>query len=169
MYCPACGKVNTTDQKFCRGCGLSLEKIVQALDDVSPVMDPALQEKTKRIDRLLIGAAALGISPFVLLILYAITYKLIYIKGKVGEGLAFLAFFLGLIIFALLAIYRNSLQKAANQKRAETAELNAGVGTARLLNESHFEPVPSVTDRTTELLHVERERGRNDTPRNLEL
>jgi len=142
---------------------------VQALDEVSPApMDQSLQEKTKKIDRLLIGAAALGITPFFLLILYAIIYKLIVIKGKVGEGLAFLAFIVGLILFAMLAIYRSTLQKAANQKRAETAELKPGIGTGRLLNESHFEPISSVTDRTTELLQVEREASKKNTPRHLE-
>jgi hypothetical protein len=157
MYCPSCGKENSIEQKFCRGCGLSLEKIVLALDEVSPVpLDNDLREKTRRVDRLLIGAATLGITPFFALILYAILYKIIIVKGQVGQGLAFLAFIVGIVTCALLAIYRSSLEKAARQ-RTQTAELKQGIGTAKLLNESHFEPVPSVTDRTTELLHVERE------------
>ena len=30
MYCPNCGKTNSPEQRFCRSCGLGLEKIVQS-------------------------------------------------------------------------------------------------------------------------------------------
>lgn len=51
--------------------------------------------------------------------------------------------------------------EAEASKRKPQQELSTGSGsTKELLTEGHFEPVPTVTERTTELLTVEK-RDRN--------
>lgn len=170
MYCPECGKVNSADQKFCRACGLSLEKVVKALADATPVadMDQQLVEKTRKVDRLMIAVAGTGFVTLLGLLVWGIIYKVIYVKGHLGQGIALLTLILGGIAFGVLAIYRDWLQRAALQHRQQTSELRPSVDTSKLLHESRLEPVPSVTDRTTELLHVERESAANQTAGRLE-
>ena len=157
MYCPNCGKTNSAEQKFCRSCGLSLEKAVQSLAEQLPGLElnKNLQDRQRRIDRWLIILAASGISLFVAAILWAVIYKIIILKGEVVEGSLFLVFVLGLIAFALLALYRDSLTKASGKHQLIKTELRTAVDTAQL-PESQFEPIPSVTERTTELLAVEK-------------
>jgi hypothetical protein len=57
----------------------------------------------------------------------------------------------GLILVALLAVYRESLVKASTKR----SRLEQGETTAELLPESSAESIHSITEHTTELLAVE--------------
>lgn len=157
MYCPNCGKTNSKEQKFCRSCGLSLEKVVQSLVEQLPaaVIDKNLRERQRKVElwATIFGTGA--ISLFVLAVLWAIIYKIIIVKGDVAEGLGVLAFILGIIVFAALMLYRESLLKASTRPSPEPAS-SREANTAKLLPEPSFEPIPSVTESTTELLKAER-------------
>ena len=60
MYCPNCGNQNSADQKFCRSCGLGLQKVVQTLSEQLPTkLDVSLQQKKERFEKL--GVAALSV------------------------------------------------------------------------------------------------------------
>ncbi len=156
MFCPNCGKTNSAEQKFCRSCGLSLAKAVQSLAEQLPgiELDKNLQDRQRKIDRWLTILAASGISFFVAAILWAIIYKIIILKGEVLGGSLFLVFILGLIAFALLALYGESLKKASSKRQLTNPSTLKSEDTKELA-EPHFEPVPSVTERTTELLAIE--------------
>ena len=39
MFCPHCGKENSIEQRFCRSCGLSLEKTAQSLAEQRPGLE----------------------------------------------------------------------------------------------------------------------------------
>jgi hypothetical protein len=59
----------------------------------------------------------------------------------------------GVILFTLLAIYRASLAKASGKRPLANANvLSSEKHTAALLPESSSQLMPSVTERTTELL-----------------
>lgn len=153
MYCPNCGKENSTEQKFCRSCGLSLEKTVESLADQLPELelDKRLRERQRRVDQLIYIVAGTAISIVVAGVFWGIIYEIIIVKGDVIPGLLFLAFITGVVLFGLLSIYRESLNKAATKRQlSEPAQLVADTG--KLLPESRIEPLPSVTERTTELL-----------------
>jgi predicted amidophosphoribosyltransferase len=47
MHCPNCGKKTNTEHKFCRSCGLPLEKVAQILAEQLPasVSDESLKSK----------------------------------------------------------------------------------------------------------------------------
>jgi hypothetical protein len=93
-------------------------------------------------------------------VMWGIIYWIIIVKGEVLTGVVFLALIIGLVLFALLMLYRESLLKASGKGQAlqPAAPPQAG-NTARLLREPPLESVPSVTERTTELLTVEKKGG----------
>jgi uncharacterized membrane protein YvbJ len=52
MYCPSSGNKTSATQKFCRSCGLGLEKIAQSLAEQAPTrLDEDLQKRKRRIER----------------------------------------------------------------------------------------------------------------------
>ena len=78
MYCPNCGKQTSADQKFCRSCGLGLEKIALSLNEQVPArMDQSLIARQERLEKLGVGALSvfgLGVLGF---LLYAIGQKML--------------------------------------------------------------------------------------------
>ena len=158
MYCPNCGQSTPIEQKFCRSCGLSLEKAAQSLVEQLPAVElnKHLRERQRRVERLLYmlgGSAALI---FFVSLFWTVSNEIIIGKGHVLGGLIFLLFSLGFIVFALLMLYRESLLKASSKRFSAHPSQPPPEHTARLLRESHIEPLPSVTERTTELLVAEK-------------
>ena len=161
MYCPNCGKTNSAQQKFCRSCGLSLEKTVQSLADQLPALelDKQLRERQRKVDRLINIVAGSAVSIVTGAVLWGIVYEIIIVKGAVISGLIFLAFIVGVILFGLLSIYRESLRKTAGTRRLSEPRQQLGEDTGKLLAESRYEPLPSITERTTELLREDKSNG----------
>ena len=159
MYCPNCGKKTSTDQNFCRACGLGLEKIALSLTEQLPTQpNRSLQEQKERFEKL--GVAALGVFGLGVLsiIVYGIVYKLMISKGDLLTALAVIGFLIMIacgLASVILFAKANEVGKEAS-KRPLPQELSSGESKKELLTEGHFEPVPTVTDRTTELLTVER-------------
>jgi hypothetical protein len=159
MYCPNCGKSTAVEQKFCRSCGLSLEKTAQSLVEqlAANDLDNEIQEKQRIVELWIKIAAGSAISIVTIGVLWGIIYGLIISKGQVLKGLVFLGFILGLITFALLVIYRESLlKKSASRLPGQTSPLQAAENNEKFLPDAPIEPLTSVTEQTTELLKVER-------------
>ncbi|HEX6733087.1 MAG TPA: zinc-ribbon domain-containing protein [Pyrinomonadaceae bacterium] len=154
MYCPNCGKTNSADQKFCRSCGLRLEQVVQSLAEqlTAPDADSKLVERQHSLDRWIKIIAASTASLFVGAVLWGIIYSIIIVKGEVLAGSIFLAVIIGLVLFALLTLYRESLTKKSPKQPPSLTTAD----TAKLLSEPRMEPLPSVVEGTTELLTVEK-------------
>jgi hypothetical protein len=55
MYCPNCGQATSIEQKFCRSCGLSLEKAAQSVVEQLPAVElnKHLRERQRRVELLL--------------------------------------------------------------------------------------------------------------------
>ena len=163
MHCPNCGTKNSTEHRFCRACGLSLEKFALLLAEELPAGElgraeaEALARLAARERRTRFWLTAAGFACIALVVgaaLYGIIFKFIIEKGEVVGGLIFLFVILLGLAFAGLATYNESL-KEKMRKRLEPT-LPRVEPTGRLLPDgSRFEPVPSVTERTTELLAVE--------------
>lgn len=159
MYCPNCGKQTSTEQKFCRACGLGLEKIAQSLGEQLPArMDQSLVARKERLEKLGVGALSvfgLGVLGF---LLYAVGQKL----SAQGSLLAVLAM-VGLVIMlgcgllsVILFARAKELGEQANKRQLQPNETDTSGSTRELLPEGRFEPVPTVTERTTELLFAEK-------------
>lgn len=160
MFCPNCGTKTATDQNFCRACGLGLEKIAVTLNEQLPArVDVSLQQQKERFEKL--GVAALSVFGLGVLsiIVYGVVYKLMVSGGNILTGLAALGFIImiacGLASVVLFA-KANEAGEAATKRKPQQIPATESGPTKELLTEGHFEPVPSVTDRTTELLAVEK-------------
>lgn len=164
MFCPNCGNQNSADQKFCRSCGLGLQKVAQTLGEQLPTkLDVSLQQKKERFEKL--GLAALGIFGGGLLIpiLYSIIYTKMWIQGKIMAGLGSLALVVllgfGLLAAILFAKANEVKEAAAKRPVPEQSEVKSG-DTRELLEQSAAAtPAFSVVERTTELLIAEKKTG----------
>ena len=160
MYCPNCGNQNSADQKFCRSCGLGLQKVAQTLGEQLPTkLDLSLQQKKERFEKL--GVAALSVfgAGVAIPMLYGIFYKMMYTQGKVLAGLGLLALIivLGCGLLSVILFAKANEVKEPPADRPLPREL-PNQHTAELLNESLPQtPTFSVTDRTTELLLAAKE------------
>lgn len=165
MYCPNCGNQNSADQKFCRSCGLGLQKVAQTLSEQLPTkLDVSLQEKKERLEKL--GVAALSVfgAGVAIPVLYGIFYKMMYTQGKFIAGLGLLALIIvlgcGLLSVILFAKANEVKETPAKGPLPDKPELHPQADTRELPEHSAPEtPVFSVTDRTTELLRARKEGG----------
>ena len=160
MYCPNCGNQNSADQKFCRSCGLGLQKVAQTLSDQVPTkLDLSLQQKKERFEKL--GVAALSIFGVGVLIpiLYGIFYKLMYTQGQIIAGLATLAGLIvlgcGLLSVILFAKANEVKELPAKRESPEPIDLKSADTRELPGYTAQQTPTFSVTDRTTELLSEE--------------
>ena len=163
MFCPNCGAKTGSEQKFCRACGLGLEKIALSLNEQLPARedDIVVSSEKERLERW--GVAALSVfgSGLLVLFLFFIVYKEMYLQGKVFKGLALIGLMIMLgcgLLSAILFAKAQEVKDSAGKRRLPQKDAAAvsPTPTRELLPEGHLEPVPSVTDRTTDLLYAEK-------------
>ena len=164
MYCPNCGNKTSADQKFCRSCGLALEKVASALSEQLPnSLSESMHEKAERLEKL--GVAALSVFGLAILgfIAYGIFFKLMITQGNIMAGLITLGaiFVLACALLSVILFAKANEIKAASSKRKleEQTKLDGSINTRELLAEAADQPTFSVTDRTTELLFAEKRKG----------
>ena len=159
MYCPNCAQSNKSEQRFCRRCGLNLQSISASLS--RQLNDGGVEPADRRLELfgnvIFGGLGVVGLAAVVGMIYTIITGFVLS-----GKGVAFGIIVSLLIVFGVLAIAWVILNEARkdNAKRPSRATFRpepelGSAETARLLQTGRFEPVPSVVDDTTELLHVE--------------
>ncbi len=157
MYCPNCGTKTSIDQNFCRACGLSLEKTALSLSEQLPEkVDRSVQQQKERLEKF--GVALLSVFGIGVLglLLFLLGQKFID-KGMLGI-LAMLGVLI-MIVCGLGSVILFAQAKDLDQKSSKRRQssLTSGTDTTKeLLSEGHFEPVPTVTERTTELLAVDK-------------
>jgi hypothetical protein len=159
MYCPNCGNKTSSDQKFCRACGLGLDKIAQSLGEQLPArLDDTLLARKERFEKF--GVAALSVFGLGVLavVLYAASQKLITtgniisLLPMLGLVIMFGAGLGSVILFALA----KELGDQASKRQLQSSTTEKTGSTKELLPEGRMEPVPTVTERTTELLFAEK-------------
>ncbi len=162
MFCPNCGANNSTDQKFCRTCGLNLEKAAESLTEQIPnAGDKTPAKQTHLVEKF--GEIAfngfMAICVFgILALLYTIITKFI-IPGP-ASNVIFGIFLILFIIFASLTlayvVFNEALKEKEKKKKLTPSrenELADAKDTGKLLDEGTLQPVSSVTENTTDLLY----------------
>lgn len=164
-YCPNFGQATSTEQKFCCSCGLSLEKVAESVAEQRPATELSkhLKDRQRQTERLLPIILGSMFTIFVGAVLWALVYKIIILKGEVLEGVIFLALIVAAVIALLLVVYRESLLEAATKRQLSQTTSPLSEPTGKLLPESDLEPVPSVTERTTDLLFAEKKGGAKES------
>jgi uncharacterized membrane protein YvbJ len=164
MFCPNCGN-ETNEQNFCRQCGLRVEKILKLL--VKEIEEKEKTDNHKRDDWLrklgfILLSLCFGIC-FSLIFFLAAYYKFVIfgqtVMIAISLATAILFAFLSLIFFNLPKFLKT---KQTNEKFTKADEIEEARITDKLLAEGIFNPIPSVTENSTELLFVEKKRQKSD-------
>jgi hypothetical protein len=157
MFCPNCGGENRSEQNFCRTCGLKLDAITQAVAEQRPSKEYAeLQRKKELFEKL--GLFSISVAALIglgLLLAKVTYYKLILF----GPEVLFWSAFGALVLFGLLSVFFFNYPKVVMNFDKVNPRLNAADPapadpTQKLIEDRPFEPVPSVTENTTDLLPI---------------
>lgn len=156
MFCPNCGAGNNKKQNYCRFCGLNLQDTAKSL--MSQIVfgeDSKSLKKLSSVKRVvdftstaLIGMLVVGIAAY-----------LFFFDPKFGKDLIKISlgvFFLLKTIQEIIGYFQRRARSENKRFEPKAAERFESKETARLLEEKPFEPVPSVTERSTELLPTEK-------------
>src|SRR5688572_27730970 len=161
MYCPNCAQSNAAEQKFCRRCGLNLEKVGESLElqlhagGIEPV-----DRRLEIFGNVAFGGLGIVGSLAVAGMIYTVIQKFVL----TGQGVIFGIVMSLLLVFGVMAIAYVILNESRNEKskkrrpKASESELTAP-DTAKLLVDRPFEGVPSVVEDTTELLKTRSHRS----------
>jgi hypothetical protein len=172
MYCPNCAIPLSEEQKFCRSCGIDVQIISQflpgesqavwspepeALTDEGPKSRKATMQRRGIItilSSLLIGCLipiAIG-----LLSGYSWLNQLILVLS----GLAGLVLFTGCIVL----IFADGLSKSEGDGEfSSPGGLRSSQQTKKLPPGGHPDPVPHITEQTTDLLEAARVKGSRES------
>ena len=162
MHCPNCGAEAPLTQRFCRSCGLSLEKIPQVVaeqfsrpeNDVLGQHEAAkLQRRQQRIERHL-SAAGLGFVVVTgLSLLAGISYLIAAGSVPLVPGVVILLMLIVGLIAAFLGIYSEKLKrKLSDSTSLNSLTLSSKSITTELPPQTNPNASISVTEHTTKLL-----------------
>ena len=156
MFCPNCGAENNSEQNFCRSCGLNLNAVIRSISEQLPSNEHARLQRRKELFEKL-GSFSLtisGIIAFSFLIFLAVYYKMAWL----GPEVLFWSGFGALIGFLLLSIFFLGYPKLfmkferLDHRERHTSEPEIAAPTTKLIEDRPFEPIPSVTEDSTDLL-----------------
>ena len=159
MLCPNCGTHSSTEQKFCRNCGMNLGPVSKALAthfaQGGSAAPPAEEGGERRDLRRMTNGLISGVAVILIGALVLADARLFMLRPWVkllGSVLTCLGVFISLLAVLL------PLRSSAGRRRGATlpGALEGARTTGHLLHESTIEPAASVTERTTDLLEVER-------------
>lgn len=160
MHCPGCGTEAPLTQRFCRSCGLSLEKVPQLvaeqLSESEEILDSAtaeqLQKRQKKIERAL-SITGFGFTALMALsLLAALIYLLVVGSLPIVPGIVLLTLILGGCTAGLLAMYSENLKKVLSASSSPRSKQLPEQEKSKLTLEAYDGPLISVTERTTNLL-----------------
>lgn len=147
----------TLAQKFCRGCGLRLERIAEELSLQLPTH--TAHSSALRRARLHEKAGVAAISVFGLVIVGIIVYLIAFGANFKGVQVFFAILLSVMFACGLLSVfffnYATHLREKTQSPGFRENELNPAA-IKNLPEEKPFQPAHSVTEHTTELLFVEK-------------
>ena len=156
MLCPNCGTKTTNEHKFCRNCGMNLAPVAQAVaahlshGGAPAAAAAAAREAERRGTRRLARGLFTGVFVFLLGLLMG------FLPGVPFKAVGAMITLLG-VVFSLVTVLSSMRADATTEAPPAPPPLEdvPAPETGRLLDENRIEPVPSITERTTELLGIE--------------
>lgn len=152
MFCPSCGEKASADQKFCRACGFSLEKVAPLLSDGPSEQKPneIIEQHGKRLRRISLYVIGGGLAMALALGFPAIIYNL-FMEGNLTWALLLSIIFISLSSASLISIIRMMLKQVAGEIKMQRSRPPAieAPDTDRMLGAV---PVSSVAEKTTDRL-----------------
>lgn len=153
MHCPGCGRQGSTDQHFCRSCGMDLEAVSEFIAGQQPVAKSsppssglAQTDEPRLLTRMVWGLVMCIVGVFIGVMGGRILH--VNLVTVVGALLALAGGFVFLSVILSAA--------RASQRPVQSKALAEPKTTKQLLPEGFPEAIPSVTERTTELLKAEK-------------
>jgi ribosomal protein L37E len=116
MFCPNCGKANSTDQKFCRSCGFNLAETTRSVVQQRPAGESGYHLNTRKelVEKMLLSILGVGLAGGVAILIWGIITSIILDKGQLLGGLLGIALVLAAAVTLVLVVYRQVLiDKAA--------------------------------------------------------
>ena len=162
MRCPNCGRQVPPDQKFCRFCGGSLEAVAR-MPPAHPTTSEADEQGAKVTNRMPARRMSRALFWGLVVIGLGVTLLANSQGSELVEwlGIPILLAGVGLAIYGAFSPRRAKALPPGRSSQPKSLD-QPEVGP-RLLHEDRSEPAPSVTERTTELLGVEKLRGSKET------
>jgi len=143
MYCPDCGSEAPASRKFCRACGLSLERFEQLLTELRSDTEDEIAALTRWRWRQLarVGKIVGLISGSAIWIYFTLIGMQLIHAGDIGQGTLFILFGVGSVAALLMGTYCTPLRQ-----KISTQPLPAVVKPNKSL---HQDQLMSVTEHTT--------------------
>ncbi|MEK6337766.1 MAG: zinc ribbon domain-containing protein [Acidobacteriota bacterium] len=164
MHCPSCGNESSLDQKFCRQCGFDLAPISKLLGQHADSDELDKSDQKNLILRRMFKVMGFGLL-IVLLGVVLLTAKKGFELDKIAHLMATLFLLVGTAL-AGYSIFAAVQQGTTPSGKKSGAHKRGPVGEAHItkeLPEVRFPvPVPSVTERTTQLIGKSVESGRDE-------
>jgi hypothetical protein len=157
MFCPNCATENSVELNYCRNCGLKLDAVVEAVADQLPAGEDVESHRRRRMfERAGSGtlklAAVIGIALIVIFVTQYEALGYFFAPALFGAIVAWIW-----LVFVGLGIRSFPKMFMKGSDRPSPVKVPAPTGvTSKLIEDRPFEPVPSVTENTTEHLRVPR-------------
>jgi hypothetical protein len=160
MFCPNCSANNSTEQNFCRSCGLNLEDTAKSLLAQIPSAETAALMRREKMLEKFGNTVWSGFGTVTLIGIGALVYTIIASLVLSGKNPLLGILLAAFIVFAALTLIYVFFNEDLKEKRkkinpAAAPEFSEVKTTGKFLEEKPFEPVPSVIEDSTELLFVE--------------
>src|SRR5262245_4425925 len=151
MHCPNCGTEAPAGQKFCRVCGLSLDRFAQLLAELLPdEEDENVAQARRRLRQLEKAVRIAGwTAGSAIGIVFVSLGVLTMIQSHVGGGIVLLLFGIGIIVTMLAMIYHSSLNNMVSGRPPSQPTPPPAETTNKLLLEHQSQIPMSVTEPTT--------------------
>src|SRR5262245_20481690 len=153
MFCPNCGNQAAGDQKFCRSCGMNLQKVAPALAEHLAEFESGQSEieSVKELRHLAVRKVIWGAGVMFAGIAVSVIGNMIIHNEEVsgaGALVAITGMFLT-VYFLLSALYKIA---SAERHLPPEAKLSGAKTTAQLPPINLADVTPGITERTTDLL-----------------
>jgi len=165
MHCPSCGNESSLDQKFCRKCGFNLEPVGKLM--ASGATEAELKQNRTEQEKVAVRRMVSWMMWGMLILLIGIVLSVIGKQFQLDRLVGLIGTFLilgGLAVTTYGVL--DAMRGGAGFRKRETSREPSMLEPDRVPTTKDLEgrspiPLPSVTERTTQLISEEA-RGNND-------